>query len=151
DRLLDNNSDDFKFFDISIPFDFKSNIAIEGLGYKNKKQIEIIKSLVDSSNDNLCVSYNYFLSSKVKNKITVKYNIKYIHDYNFSFNKEGLKYYLFSFLGSWEDYMILSNIIYMRELPLLQAKRRDGYDIEIFNSGKLDKNICSLNYLIPII
>ncbi|MER1912594.1 hypothetical protein KC857_19385, partial [Proteus mirabilis] len=96
-------------------------------------------------------SYNYFLSSKVKNKITVKYNIKYIHDYNFSFNKEGLKYYLFSFLGSWEDYMILSNIIYMRELPLLQAKRRDGYDIEIFNSGKLDKNICSLNYLIPII
>ncbi|HAT5562372.1 TPA: hypothetical protein JAD51_003794, partial [Proteus mirabilis] len=72
-------------------------------------------------------------------------------DYNFSFNKEGLKYYLFSFLGSWEDYMILSNIIYMRELPLLQAKRRDGYDIEIFNSGKLDKNICSLNYLIPII
>lgn len=151
DRLLDNNSDDFKFFDISIPFDFKSNIAIEGLGYKNKKQIEIIKSLVDSSNDNLCVSYNYFLSSKVKNKITVKYNIKYIHDYNFSFNKEGLKYYLFSFLGSWEDYMILSNIIYMRELPLLQAKRRDGYDIEIFNSGKLDKKICSLNYLIPII
>ncbi len=45
--------------------------------------------------------------------------------------------------------MILSNIIYMRELPLLQAKRRDGYDIEIFNSGKLDKNICSFKLSYP--
>ncbi len=149
EKFLDTDS--FKSFNISIPFEFKSNIAIEGFGYKNKKHIASIKDLIKSSKENLCVSYNYFLSSKFKNKITVKYNIKYIHNYDSSFYKDGLKYYLFSFLGSWEDYMILSNIIYMRELPLLQVKRRDGYDIEIFNSDKLDENICSLDYLIPII
>lgn len=56
---------------------------------------------------------------------------------------------MFSFVGSWSEYIILSNVIYTRELPRLNVKRRFGFDIEIFSPSN-NNDICSLHYFIPV-
>lgn len=140
-----------KSFDITVPFDFKSNYSVEGLAFKNKSQINYIKGMIKSSNDYLSVSYDFCADERTKNKVKVKYVIKQMHGSNFVLNEEGSRYYMFSFVGSWSEYIILSNVIYTRELPRLNLKRRFGFDIEIFNSSGFHNNdVCSLYYFIPV-
>lgn len=50
--------------------------------------------------------------------------------------KRGL-YLGLEFSGSWEDFIFLSNHVYLKYLPELGLYRREGYDIERFvSSGK---------------
>ncbi|EHQ1258280.1 helix-turn-helix domain-containing protein [Escherichia coli] len=147
----DNKLGESKSFYITIPFEFKSNYSVEGLAFKNKSQINHIKSMVKASSDYLSVSYDFCADEKAKNKIKVNYVIKQINGDGFILNEKGSKYYMFSFVGSWSEYAILSNVIYTRELPRLNLKRRLGFDIEIFySSGHHSDDICSLYYFIPV-
>lgn len=147
----DNGINEVKTFDIIIPFDFKSSYSVENFAFKNKRQINSIKSLMESSSDYLSISYMYCSDEKSKSKVKVKYIIKHIQENDTIFNEKGSYYYMFSFVGSWADYIILSNVVYTRELPRLNVKRRLGVDIEIFNySGVYKQDICSLCYFIPV-
>ncbi|MBB7457480.1 helix-turn-helix domain-containing protein [Escherichia coli] len=140
-----------KSFDITVPFEFKSSYSIEGLAFKNKNQINHIKALIKGGNNFLSVTYDFFADEKTKNKIKVKYIIKQSQSENIVFDEKGSMYYMFSFVGSWSEYIVLSNVIYTRELPRLNIKRRLGFDIEIFNpSGFHGDDICSLYYFIPV-
>lgn len=143
------NSGENRSFDITIPFEFKSNHSVEGLAFKNKNQINHIRHMVNTSNDYLSISYNFCADEKVKNKIKVKYIIKQMQNRKFIFNENGSRYCMFSFVGSWSEYIILSNVIYTRELPRLNVKRRFGFDIEIFSPSN-NNDICSLHYFIPV-
>ncbi|MBT0364314.1 helix-turn-helix domain-containing protein [Morganella morganii] len=143
-----NKSD---IFDVIFPFDFKSKYGVEGLAFKNKNQINLIRGLICSSNKCLCVSYSYSADEKSKNKIKVNYIIRYIPRSDFILNEDGARYYMFSFFGDWSEYIIFSNVVYTRELPRLNIRRRAGFDIEIFNSFGVYKNsMCSLHYFIPV-
>ncbi|EPL1175485.1 helix-turn-helix domain-containing protein [Morganella morganii subsp. morganii] len=147
----DDEFSKIKSFDITIPFEFKSNYSVEGLAFKNKNQINHIKTLIKESNSFLSVAYDFYADEKTKNKIKVKYIIKQGQSENIIFNEKGSKYYMFSFVGSWSEYVILSNVIYTRELPRLNLKRRLGFDIEMFySSGHHNDDICSLYYFIPV-
>lgn len=63
------NSGENRSFDITIPFEFKSNYSVEGLAFKNKNQIDHIRHMVNTSNDYLSISYNFCADENVKNKI----------------------------------------------------------------------------------
>lgn len=140
-----------KSFDITIPFDFKSNHSVEGLAFKNKNQINYIRYQVKSSSNFLSVSYGFCADEKTKNRIKVKYIVNQMQNKKIIFNENGLKYIMFSFVGSWTEYIILSNVIYTRELPRLNVKRRGGRDIEIFYSSNFhNDDVCSLYYFIPV-
>lgn len=49
--------------------------------------------------------------------------------------KSGL-YLALEFSGTWEDFTLLSNNVYMKHIPALGLYRREGYDIEHFVSYK---------------
>ena len=99
----------------------------------------------------LSVAYDFFADEKTKNKIKVKYIIKQSQSENIVLDEKGSMYYMFSFIGSWSEYIVLSNVIYTRELPRLNIKRRLGFDIEIFDSSNVYNNdVCSLRYFIPV-
>lgn len=59
------------------------------------------------------------------------------------------------FSGSWEDYVLLSNNVYMKHLPELGLYRREGYDIERFvqpqnvTSGN-DRPYYTIQYFVPV-
>lgn len=68
--------------------------------------------------------------------------------------KRGL-YLGMEFSGSWEDYVLLSNNVYMKHLPELGLYRREGYDIERFvqpqnvTSGN-DLPYYTIQYFVPV-
>lgn len=68
--------------------------------------------------------------------------------------KRGL-YLGLEFSGSWDDFILLSNRVYLQYLPELGLYRRKGYDIERFiphknvGSGS-ERTIYTLHYFVPV-
>lgn len=68
--------------------------------------------------------------------------------------KRGL-YLGLEFSGSWEDFIFLSNHVYLKYLPELGLYRREGYDIERFVPQENialgnDRPIYTLHYYVPV-
>lgn len=68
--------------------------------------------------------------------------------------KRGL-YLGLEFSGSWEDFILLSNHVYLKYLPELGLYRREGYDIERFVPQENiplgnDRPIYTLHYYVPV-
>ncbi|WP_311752667.1 helix-turn-helix domain-containing protein [Proteus columbae] len=139
---------------VDIPFELKATIARTRLIFNNKDKIDNLKMLIKNSSDfYLNVYYRYEKSSFNKNLLVVYNSLEFSDKHGVFVSMNGCKYCKFSFYGTWDEYLILSNVIYSRELPKLKAKKRDGYDIEIFNIKHMkDKsNICSLDYFVPVV
>ncbi|MCM2367799.1 MULTISPECIES: helix-turn-helix domain-containing protein [Proteus] len=143
-----------KIFYVNIPFELTALISRTGMGFKNKDEIIKLKNLIKMNQYKyLNIYYRYEKSPFNKNILTVFDYYESMPTIDSIFSKNGDKYYKFSFYGTWDEYLNLSNVIYSRELSKLKAKKRNGYDIEIFNvkDMKSDSNICSLDYFIPIL
>lgn len=142
-----------KIFYVNIPFELTALISRTGMGFKNKDEIIKLKNLIKINEyEYLNVYYRYEKSSLTKNILTVFDYYENIPTIDSLLSEDGHKYYKFSFYGTWDEYLILSNVIYSRELSNLKAKKRNGYDIEVFNIHDMkNNNICSLDYFIPIL
>lgn len=151
--LLSSEYEESVFY-VDIPFEFKAKIARTGLGFKDKNKIDKLKGLIKNSSDfYLNVYYRCEKSTSTKNLLAVYNFFEFSNKHEVFLSINGDRYYKFSFYGTWDEYLILSNVIYFRELPKLKAKKRDSYDIEVFNIKHMkDKsNICSLDYFVPVV
>ncbi|WP_100158697.1 helix-turn-helix domain-containing protein [Proteus columbae] len=148
------NKEKESFFYVNIPFDLTAVAARTGIGFKDKDLIIKLKKLITLDEGNyLSVYFRYEKSLLVKNVLTVYNYYENVSDVDSFLSEYGEKYYKFSFFGTWDEYFNLSNVIYYRELPKFKIKKRDGYDIEVFNIKDMskDNNICSLDYFIPVL
>ncbi|MBG2802405.1 helix-turn-helix domain-containing protein [Proteus sp. WDL240414] len=151
--LLPSENEESVFY-VDIPFELKAKVTRTGLGFKNKNKIDKLKSLIKNSSEiYLNVYYRCERTTSTKNILAVYNFFEFTNKHETFVSTNGDRYYKFSFYGTWDEYLILSNVIYFRELSKLKAKKRDSYDIEVFNINDMkDKsNICSLDYFVPVV